>query len=188
MVVLEHTGPYQFQSTRPVRGGTSKNTRSSWSRHYFNPPAPCGAGLVPNIPSNRRNNFNPPAPCGAGRGGARIKSKAPIDFNPPAPCGAGHSRRGCRCWGTQFQSTRPVRGGTRTRPPPLAQCTISIHPPRAGRDVQVLYRAPKSPDFNPPAPCGAGPAMRMISSRTAAFQSTRPVRGGTTSFPASRSP
>ena len=35
-----------------------------------------------------------------------------------------------------FQSTRPVRGGTACPAPPWAAPGISIHPPRAGRDVQ----------------------------------------------------
>ena len=57
-----------------------------------------------------------------------------------------------------FQSTRPVRGGT----PPHAACLrykkISIHPPRAGRDMHRDTRSTGQKNFNPPAPCGAGQA------------------------------
>ena len=101
------------------------------------------------------------------------------DFNPPAPCGAGLYCTRNRTTATQFQSTRPVRGGT-TRatatlpswgyfnppapcgagPPPkpgaVARNNISIHPPRAGRDPGAAY-----------------------SALFGLFQSTRPVRGGT---------
>ena len=125
---------------------------------HFNPPAPCGAGRRP-APAGRTagRNFNPPAPCGAGPSGDGCTTTG-LHFNPPAPCGAGHSLR-CFC--------------------SLAS-PISIHPPRAGRDLQpkiapviITYFNPPAPcgagrgaggpvviiicDFNPPAPCGAGP-------------------------------
>ena len=38
-----------------------------------------------------------------------------------------------------FQSTRPVRGATQCRSPLDDKITVSIHAPRAGRDVN-LYR------------------------------------------------
>ena len=57
----------------------------------------------------------------------------------------------------KFQSTLPVWGGTKSATPwPIA-----------------------SPNFNPPSPCGEGPApgrLRIVSVR---FQSTLPVWGGT---------
>ena len=85
---------------------------------------------------------------------------------------------------------------------------ISIHPPRAGRDAFQARMRCRYTHFNPPAPCGAGPAFRSFSSSSAEisihppragrdplatlqirllkrFQSTRPVRGGTPS-PSSR--
>ena len=122
-------------------------------------------------------------------------------FNPPAPCGAGPRLLVSSMPILPFQSTRPLRGGTTTKEmrqraeaisihPPLAGrdvdlivigicLAISIHPPLAGRDsytVKILDsngisihpplagRDPDIPhsrhdpfDFNPPAPCGAGP-------------------------------
>ena len=99
-----------FQSTRPVRGGTTFRPGHS-APSNFNPPAPCGAGLVRNSNIVRKNYFNPPAPCGAGR-----------KFTPGLPNII------------KFQSTRPVRGGTFRHLPPLQGRRISIHPPRAGRD------------------------------------------------------
>ena len=58
----------------------------------------------------------------------------------------------------QFQSTHPVRGGTRKYSAVYEIIGISIHPPREGWDV---ISTPKS---------------RLIG----LFQSTHPVRGGTT--------
>ena len=82
------------------------------------------------------------------------------DFNPPAPCGAGHR---------QLQTDHYHRD-------------ISIRPPRAGRDKFIMmdmktalifqsarpvrggtHRKTKYDrhrrNFNPPAPCGAGPNL-----------------------------
>ena len=41
-------------------------------------------------------------------------------------------------------------------PPFLCPRNISIHPPRAGRDAQRVFRLRCLLHFNPPAPCGAG--------------------------------
>ena len=110
----------------------------------------------------------------------------------------------CRYWAhllAPFQSTRPVRGGTMTvypsiswsdisiHPPragrdngvqlPRGVERISIHPPRAGRDTTVALMRPVYLNFNPPAPCGAGPSIYVDGRNAMIFQSTRPVRGGT---------
>ena len=79
----------------------------------------------------------------------------------------------------QFQSTRPVRGGTRDNRFCAVALQISIHPPRAGRDPVRSISAANSIDFNPPAPCGAGLPLLISLNLFLQFQSTRPVRGGT---------
>ena len=123
-----------FQSTRPVRGGTSSWIITGSTAENFNPPAPCGAGLAVGIAVLVHDDFNPPAPCGAGPPPGSACRYGGY-FNPPAPCGAGPAGSGCSC---------SISG-------------ISIHPPRAGRDVAGAER----------------PTLVFL------FQSTRPVRGGT---------
>ena len=59
-----------------------------------------------------------------------------IDFNPPAPCGAGPIQKLHKAAHAAFQSTRPVRGGTYSDGVRTCIKKISIHPPRAGRDVR----------------------------------------------------
>ena len=102
-------------------------------------------------------------------------------FNPRAPCGA---RRGGGAHGVcyaPFQSTRPVRGATRWRGG-HAQCDgVSIHAPRAGRDVSSAGLTPSPTCFNPRAPCGARPCPCTDGDILGGFQSTRPVRGATAS-------
>ena len=56
-----------------------------------------------------------------------------------------------------FQSTRPLRGGTSAAIHIINSSIISIHPPLAGRDVLPSILLSSFTNFNPPAPCGAGP-------------------------------
>ena len=83
--------------------------------------------------------------------------------------------------------------------------SISIHPPRVGWDVAVLYFSRLPADFNPPTPCGVGPQSsgrctcpppisihpprvgwdrrdRCPWAPSTRFQSTHPVWGGTISL------
>ena len=169
-----------FQSTRPVRGGTWHLRSYSACLPYFNPPAPCGAGhgLLTGKRAIRKN-FNPPAPCGAGPAFRSFSSSsAEISIHPP--------RAGRDTWGIspayrafRFQSTRPVRGGTLVHHAVIVLGTISIHPPRAGRDHGLSHGHAGHTDFNPPAPCGAGRTLIRATRQANVFQSTRPVRGGT---------
>ena len=177
-------------------------------------------------------NFNPPSPCGEGPGGQDLRpvSKAisihpprvgrdhggqchemePCDFNPPSPCGEGLCVYAAVVGLQQFQSTLPVWGGTWVAHTATATGTISIHPPRVGRDPESVpchrfgpYFNPPSPCgegpgigvrivtgwdyFNPPSPCGEGPANSAASGATTPFQSTLPVWGGTQDAPFFRS-
>ena len=126
----------------------------------------------------------------------------PNDFNPRAPCGARHVGTVAVKTSAEFQSTRPVRGATVPQRRPAKRGAISIHAPRAGRDV-VAYNAvyfslsisihapragrdgrrrrikPAAAHFNPRAPCGARRAPERTEVILAKFQSTRPVRGAT---------
>ena len=81
-------------------------------------------------------------------------------FNPRAPCGARLENR-------------------RQRPD---DAVISIHAPRAGRDLRQVAVRFGHGDFNPRAPCGARLANGKQQAITDTFQSTRPVRGATAGF------
>ena len=54
---------------------------------------------------------------------------------------------------------------------------ISIHPPRAGRDPVGFLRKSDISDFNPPAPCGAGP-FKTEFQRQSVTISIHPPRAG----------
>ena len=150
-----------FQSTRPVRGGTSSPVLLSTFFGYFNPPAPCGAGRRRPGRAGYPRYFNPPAPCGAGRksfrkevflllfqstrpvrGGTRrpkIPIAPPRRFQSTRPVRGGTSQRSRSFLSMSFQSTRPVRGGTAGSKSVATCILISIHPPRAGRDLGLLF-------------------------------------------------
>ena len=58
-------------------------------------------------------------------------------------------------FGIKFQSTRPVRGATGLSACRGGSAGISIHAPRAGRDITGVQTSISKSDFNPRAPCGA---------------------------------
>ena len=150
-----------FQSTRPVRGGTQSGAGRTCRKRYFNPPAPCGAGRFSRGSATRPQYFNPPAPCGAGLD-VSIMTNTEI----------------------QFQSTRPVRGGTPGDQREDIQSEISIHPPRAGRDQRVCAIHLGNRYFNPPAPCGAGPIFFLLTNGFFHFNPPAPCGAGRRPRPA----
>ena len=112
------------------------------------------------------------------------ESRAPVvvppeDFNPRAPCGARLEALGNLGIKVLFQSTRPVRGATGSLLFFFSGNGISIHAPRAGRDLFTIMIIRLYQDFNPRAPCGARPACDRDQDQHQQFQSTRPVRGAT---------
>ena len=138
-----------------MRGATPGRWGHSGSRCYFNPRAPCGAR--PSYPRRPRRayNFNPRAPCGARPASVKASSQISNYFNPRAPCGARPGVTAGSSGPAIFQSTRPVRGATTGEGVVCLVGEISIHAPRAGRDVDVLLPLGVGLDFNPRAPCGA---------------------------------
>ena len=182
-----------FQSTRPMRGATTvwaeKTGRIGISIHaplagrddpsnailalhlHFNPRAPRGARRQLANQSAKRSIISIHAPH-AGRDGAgvRVYRNYPgISIHAPH---AGRDDRGVMQWhkSTLFQSTRPMRGATAARYLDLGADRhgrrgrrklglISIHAPHAGRDDKLKK---KRADLDE-------------------FQSTRPMRGATSS-------
>ena len=134
--------------------------------------------------------------------GCEVSTCSASGFNPRAPCGARLQVTAGTRHLLPFQSTRPVRGATRFYLNDEPYEVVSIHAPRAGRDLGGRYsstyhscfnpRAPcgarrvQSPfpagltSFNPRAPCGARLTHFACLSLNYLFQSTRPVRGATT--------
>ena len=148
----------QFQSTRPLRGGTLTYAPSGERAAISIHPPLAGRDRRASTPSARKRNFNPPAPCGAGRAisGTGCSSR---HFNPPAPCGAGLLAAAMLPSGITISIHPPLAGRDQRIRPLLLALAISIHPPLAGRDWTSRSSCGRFSYFNPPAPCGAGPCL-----------------------------
>jgi len=100
-------------------------------------------------------------------------------FNPRAPRGA-RLCPGCKdVRDYVFQSTRPARGATLAVLHRHVVGVVSIHAPRAGRDLQAFGVVSVHMRFNPRAPRGARQSPATVVFQAAEFQSTRPARGAT---------
>ena len=126
----------------------------------FNPRAPCGARLY--------SHFNP-NPCG------KFQSTRPVR----GATASGHSF----CPVTLFQSTRPVRGATIFQWRYCDDQVISIHAPRAGRDLPVSIRSCGTSLFQSTRPVRGATYFGTQRVAEDKFQSTRPVRGATMVYP-----
>ena len=128
-----HTLLLPFQSTRPVRGGTCTST-ITFSCFLFQSTRPVRGGTpaAATEAEHKQISIHPPR---AGRDKtAKNDENKKSYFNPPAPCGAGLRAKLIYVSCMIFQSTRPVRGGTAEYLADSFNLSISIHPPRAGRD------------------------------------------------------
>ena len=96
------------------------------------------------------------------------------DFNPRAPCGARQTGKKEGTTPKKFQSTRPVRGATRGQRGRVQHRRISIHAPRAGRDVRTSRTGMCLGHFNPRAPCGARLALGLGPSLSKNFNPRAP--------------
>ena len=152
--------PRHFNPRAPCGARRVAECKYQCSYSNFNPRAPCGA-RPRNIACRIRllGHFNPRAPCGARlrvpiirseqylfqstrpvRGATGIdihKLNDQFHFNPRAPCGARRVTTVFRARVAEFQSTRPVRGATLRSDANTRGKGISIHAPRAGRDISV---------------------------------------------------
>ncbi len=184
-----------FQSTRPARGATGKYLKlelvvlvSIHAPRAGRDVQTVGSGFI-------RDRFNPRAPRGA----------RPFHFHAPESLDAFQSTRPARgatvsvftfIFCGLFQSTRPARGATDC----LHGCgfvlMVSIHAPRAGRDLgrirnyrprNVSIHAPRAgrdtprtgarlgrTSFNPRAPRGARPSPRNFPLRHRSFNPRAP--------------
>ncbi len=99
-------------------------------------------------------------------------------FNPPAPCGAGRGGGGEVTAGLLFQSTRPMRGGTLANARPRFFVKFQSTRPMRGGTRWHQRRHRRSRDFNPPAPCGAGPSSWAMNSASKYFNPPAPCGAG----------
>ena len=168
-----------FQSPRPLRDGTGQH----WTSYRMlaisiHPPLAGRDGmsiLIKDIFG--KISIHPPL-AGRDRLRARQHEQDGISIHPPL---AGRDIRFGYALGyvIEFQSTRPLRDGTRGTYTVGEITEISIHPPLAGRDGAQRRQNVTRQNFNPPAPCGTGRRPDGGDDARMVFQSTRPLRDGT---------
>ena len=118
----------------PRGGATTAGGYLRPSTANFNPPAHVGQDQSAHHAGLRRRGFNPRAP----RGRDTYSSFGPMFrqiFQPTCPVGRDDDSAGFR-----------------------VKVVISIHTPRRARRRMARRSTSLSMDFNPPAPCGAGPS------------------------------
>ena len=160
------SGEDAFQSTRPLRGGTPYLCEAVMSCR-FQSTRPLRGGTTMTHKSETQEGFQSTRPLRGGTGPPTGVHGAG-EFQSTRPLRGGTRIRRTRADADEFQSTRPLRGGTFVGSPSPATATY----------------------FNPPAPCGAGPASTATAGRSIKplranqrkFQSTRPLRGGTGAY------
>ena len=122
-----------FQSTHPVRGGTQKLSKLRvFLCISIHPPRAGWDEPIARTAQSIKISIHPP------RAGwdtpDRRRCRGDCNFNPPTPCGVGRIGPSIFAGVHVFQSTHPVRGGTRFLAVIFPASLISIHPPRAGWD------------------------------------------------------
>ena len=169
--------PYQFQSTRPIRGATRPNCTQSRSLADFNPRAPYGARPQVRELWRGHHGFQSTRPIRGATGQGRhltvgqdISIHAPhtgrdvtsrnqgnlvLDFNPRAPYGARPVKGHMISVQYRFQSTRPIRGATEQGAPPHPYSGFQSTRPIRGATCCYRWVRYYRRNFNPRAPYGA---------------------------------
>ena len=130
---------YEFLSTLPARGATSRYRRGSGETGHFYPRSPRGERR--NAPGSRgfpAKYFYPRSPRGERPGAALTTSTVPTNFYPRSPRG---------------ERPRPCISGT-------SGIGISIHAPREGSDSTKKATCWACPYFYPRSPRGERPGAR----------------------------
>ena len=188
-------------SIHPPRVGRDRGNSDQGGRPaYFNPPSPCGEGLLavllvvhaedisihpPRVGRDLLDfscfllggiSIHPPrvgrdtVGPGMGRCGSRFQSTLPVWGGTIVACGY--------MMISIFQSTLPVWGGTGLLFQLIHGANISIHPPRVGRDSFKSCSSRSTSNFNPPSPCGEGQRSPGEALRSTHFNPPSPCGEG----------
>ena len=192
---------FRFQSTLPVggatitilakygvviisihapRGGSDPITRLHTVLAIISIHAPRGGSDYVGSPiSPISKYFNPRSPWGE-RPIIWVYLLELSDFNPRSPWGERPSSLQLRSTQSGFQSTLPVGGATAmTEDADSNHQRISIHAPRGGSDITILYGSNINRHFNPRSPWGERQFYCSRQNFRLQFQSTLPVGGAT---------
>ena len=167
---------WPFQSTRPLWGGTTTRRETSWYPAIsIHPPLVGRDFALPPVHYYFFISIHPPL-VGRDENGCQICSECGISIHPPL-VGRDEDWREL-CILIEISIHPPLVGrdaGDKRRPHPGQ---ISIHPPLVGRDAVLgRDRTDRRISIHPPLVGRDGKAVQVEAS--GAFQSTRPLWGGT---------
>ena len=128
---------FLFQSTRPARGATCRHVGVASYDLGFNPRAPRGARRCSALECVFLQRFQSTRPA-RGATVSIANSAQPLLFQSTRPARGATPVRTLTRAKVLFQSTRPARGATPVLDRWARWETVSIHAPRAGRDVQTV--------------------------------------------------
>ena len=167
----------EFQSTRPLRGGTLL-LRSAWRPALFQSTRPLRGGTNTLRHCNGFDRFQSTRPLRGGTArGLLPRARRRISIHPPLAGRDFDDELAALCR-EAFQSTRPLRGGTpQISESARSETFQSTRPLRGG--TLCWDCATGALKFQSPAPCGAGLTWGRLYAMLMEFQSTRPLRGGT---------
>ena len=146
-----------FQSTRPVRGATRTRDAACTSAQPFQSTRPVRGATSDDTEPPAPPVFQSTRPVRGATSCAGSSAQWPTSFNPRAPCGA------------------RLAGADRLR----EHLPVSIHAPRAGRDVLAAVRSAVEDLFQSTRPVRGATEVPPALVTQDLFQSTRPVRGAT---------
>ena len=145
-----------FQSTRPIRGATSKGISIAFDFNRFQSTRPIrGATWGHRIDISIIWDFNPRAPYGARQKAEQDQLQDTQYFNPRAPYGARPLTRLVLDTIGRISIHAPHTGRDILYRVLCLRHPISIHAPHTGRDTISIIDGRLRPNFNPRAPYGA---------------------------------
>ena len=140
-----------FQSTHPVRGGTTALWQATEGQTFQSTHPVRGGTALPEVHRFIISISIHPPREGWDKYLLQKAMSVFISIHPPRE---GWDINFLLIQGSvsQFQSTHPVRGGTFRLPSDKKIMQISIHPPREGWDRGSTFLTPCPLNFNPPTP------------------------------------
>ena len=127
--------PLQISIHAPRAGRDHILKRPVRHQCYFNPRAPCGARPEPRREPHFYYTFQSTRPVRGATGGRRGSWCSPNDFNPRAPCGARPGGGPSEAYPWHFNPRAPCGARLDLVNTLELPKSISIHAPRAGRDL-----------------------------------------------------
>ena len=154
---------YEVSIHAPRTGGDTNWPRSWQTGKCFNPRPPHGGRPRSSSQGSTQSKFQSTPPARGATVPAEPWRWWRNCFNPRPPHGGRRKRLYRNLKRTTFQSTPPARGATRRTSLVPIYTTVSIHAPRTGGDLIVIFLVVPLCRFNPRPPHGGRLKLRLLT-------------------------